>query len=126
MDQPGKVANPTRGQLNKGNEYFSVLDRASEFGLARRVQPSHPASACSFPILRLNLVVVLTHGIRPDSRAASIYLFKPPCTIGPVPSYRVTHLRNDGVHYRESAGTGPVVLKVIPATGAAFASPWTK
>ena len=24
MDQPGKVANPARGQLNRENEYFSV------------------------------------------------------------------------------------------------------
>ena len=35
--------------------------------------------------------------------------------------YRVTQLRTDGVHYRESAGTGPVVLKVVPVTGATFA-----
>ena len=25
MDQPGKVANPARGQLNRENEYFPVL-----------------------------------------------------------------------------------------------------
>ena len=35
--------------------------------------------------------------------------------------YRVTYLRTDGVHCRESAGTGAVVLKVVPVTGAAFA-----
>ena len=28
MDQPGKVANPTRGQLKKENEYFPVPVRA--------------------------------------------------------------------------------------------------
>ena len=28
MDQPGKVANPARGQLNKENEYFPVPVRA--------------------------------------------------------------------------------------------------
>ena len=40
--------------------------------------------------------------------------------------YRVTQLRTDGVHCRESAGTGPPVnLKVVSVTGAAFASPWT-
>ena len=33
--------------------------------------------------------------------------------------YRVTQLRTDGVHGRESAGTGPVALKVVPETGAA-------
>ena len=25
MDQPGKVADPARGQLNRGNEYFIAL-----------------------------------------------------------------------------------------------------
>ena len=34
--------------------------------------------------------------------------------------YRVTQLLTDGVHCRESAGTGPVVLKVVPVTGAAI------
>ena len=34
--------------------------------------------------------------------------------------YRVTQLRTDGVHCRESAGTVPVVLKVVPVTGAAI------
>ena len=49
MDQPGKVANPARGQLNRENEHSPVPVRASEFGLARRVQPSRPASGCSSP-----------------------------------------------------------------------------
>ena len=31
MDQPGEVANPARGQLNRENEYFSVPVRASYF-----------------------------------------------------------------------------------------------
>ena len=39
--------------------------------------------------------------------------------------YRVTQMRTDGVDCRESAGTGPVNLKVVPVTGAAFASLWT-
>ena len=36
MDQPGKVASPARGQLNRKNEYFPIRVRAWEFGLARR------------------------------------------------------------------------------------------
>ena len=48
-DQPGKVANPARGQLIRENEYSPVPVRAWEFGLARRVQPSCSASACSSP-----------------------------------------------------------------------------
>ena len=39
--------------------------------------------------------------------------------------YRVKVLRTDGAHCRESAGTGSVVLKVVPVTGAVIASPWT-
>ena len=34
--------------------------------------------------------------------------------------YRVVQLRTDGVYCREPAGTGPVVLKVVPVTGAAI------
>ena len=39
--------------------------------------------------------------------------------------YRVTQLRNDGVHCRESAGTGPVNLKVVPNGCCLGKSPWT-
>ena len=63
MDQPGKVANPARGQLNRENKYSPVPVRA---------RFSRPASACSFSILRLNMV--LTHGIPPDFRGG-VHLF---------------------------------------------------
>ena len=49
MDQPGKVANPAGGQLNRENGYFPVRVRAWKFGLARQVRQSRPASACSSP-----------------------------------------------------------------------------
>ena len=42
-------------------------------------------------------------------------------TSGQSRAYRVTQLRTDGVDCRESVGTGPVVLKVVPVTGAALA-----
>ena len=42
MDQPGKVANPARGQLDRENEYFPVRVLALEFGLTRRVRLSFP------------------------------------------------------------------------------------
>ena len=64
--QPAKVANLARGQLNRRNGHFPVPVRPGEFDLVIRVRPSRPASACSFSILRLNLV--LTHGIPPDFR----------------------------------------------------------
>ena len=40
MDQPSRVTNPARGQLNKENKYSPVPIHAREFGLARRVQPN--------------------------------------------------------------------------------------
>ena len=54
------------------------------------------------------------------SAAESIYLYRhTPSDQSRV--YRVTQLRTDGFHSRESASTRPVVLKVVPVTGAAFA-----
>ena len=46
--QPGKVANPARGHLNRENIFVPVPVRAWEFGLARRVrQSSRLVSPCS-------------------------------------------------------------------------------
>ena len=39
--------------------------------------------------------------------------------------YRVTQLRTDGVHCRESAGTGLIKLKVVPNECCLDRSPWT-
>ena len=47
MDQPGKFANPARGQLNRENNIPLSPCVPENFALARRVQPSRPASACS-------------------------------------------------------------------------------
>ena len=70
MDQPCMLANPAR--TGKMNVSLS-LARAREFGLASRVRPSRPASACPFSTLRLNLV--LTRGIPPDFRGGvSMYV----------------------------------------------------
>ena len=60
------------------------------------------------------------------STAASIYFCQHHIPSGQSRVDRVTQLRTDGVHCRESVGTGPVVPKVVRVTGAAFASPWTK
>ena len=42
--------------------------------------------------------------------------------------YPITHLRTDDVHCRETSGTGPVILKVVSVTCAAFpeVSSWAK
>ena len=69
----------------------------------------------------LNLVLT-HHGIPPSSCDDGVDLFIPPTVIGAVPIkvYRLTQIRTDIVHHRDSAGTGPVVLKVDPVTGALF------
>ena len=50
-DQPGKVANPARGQLNRENNIplspCVPENLVSRNGFSRRVQSSRPASACS-------------------------------------------------------------------------------
>ena len=53
-------------------------------------------------------------------RRLFIYLYRQPPS-GQFRVYQDTELRIDGVHYRASAGTGSVVLKVVTVTGAAFA-----
>ena len=121
MDQPGKVANPARGQLNRENEYSPVPVLAWEFGLARRVQPSRPASACSSPYS--GWIWCLLTGLLPSSAAASIWNRHTPS--GQSRVYRVTQLRTDGVHCRESDGTGPVNLKVVSNGCCLGRSPWT-
>ena len=70
-------------------------------------------------ILRLNLV--LAYGI-PPAFCGGVHLFIYTANrhwVSPE-FYQVTQLRTDGVHCRESAGRGPVVLGVVPVTGAAF------
>ena len=44
----GVVANPDRCQLTRKNICFPVSVRTFEFGIARQVWPSHPASARLF------------------------------------------------------------------------------
>ena len=83
-DQPGKVANPARGQLNRENDFFPVPVRASKFGFVRRVRQSRPASACSSPYP--GCIWCLLTRFLPSSAAASIFLFKSPYAIGSVPS----------------------------------------
>ena len=66
---------------------------------------------------------MLTRRIPPafrDGIHTYIYIYRQPPS-GQSRIHRVTQqLRTDGVHCRESAGTAPVVLKVVSITGAAF------
>ena len=77
--------------------------------------PRQPA----YLLLRLNLM--LTYGITPEFRGGvHLFLLKPPYAIGSVPSLSGHAIGTNDVHSRESAGTGPVNLKVVPVTGAAI------
>ena len=95
---------------------FALENLASRDGFGRPVprQPAHsPYSGWMWYLLT---------GFLPISAAAAIYLFKPLFTLsGQSRVYRVSQLRTNGIHCRESAGTGPVKLKVVPVTGAVFA-----
>ena len=114
MDQPRKVANPARGQLNRENEYFPVRVRAWQLGLSRNgfgsLVPRQPAHLHN---TQANLV--LTYGIPPEFRGGvHLFILYRHMSSGQSRVYRVAHLRTDGVHCRESAGIGPVNLKVVP------------
>ena len=56
---------------------------------------------------------------------AHLFIENFPTTSGQSRVYRVTQLRTDGVHCRESAGTEPVNLKVVPNECCLGRSPWT-
>ena len=76
-------------------------------------------------ILRLNLV--LTYGIPPEFHGGVhiILILNRHTPSGQPQVYRVTQLRTDGARRRESAGTGPVNLKVVPNECCLSRSPWT-
>ena len=121
MDQPGKVANPARGQLNRENNIplspCVPENLVSRDGFSRPVprQPAHP-----------HIQAESGAYLRDSSRVPRRRPFmKPPPPSGQSRVYRVTQLRTDGVHCRESAGTGPVNLKVVPNGCCLGKSPWT-
>ena len=117
MNRPGEVANPARGQLNGENENFCL---GSRLRVSSREKGSAVPSRVSLLIFIPRLNLVLTHGILSNFHGG-VYLFNPPYPIGSVPSFS-----GHAVEYRWRSlprvhGTGPVVLKVVPVTGAASA-----
>ena len=62
--------------------------------------------------------MVLTHEIQSDFRDG-VHTYRQ-LPSGQSRVDRVTHLRNYGITCRESAGTEPVVVQVVPRTGSAF------
>ena len=125
MNQAGKVANPARGQLNRGNEYPLVRDRSCLRTWSRETG-SAVSSRVSLLISILGLNLVLTYGVPPEFRGGvHIFILNRHTPSGQSQVYRVTQLRTDGVHCRESAGTGPVNHKVVPNECCLSRSPWT-
>ena len=117
MDQPGKVASPARGQLNRKNEYFPVRVRVL------RIWSRETGSAVPS---RVGLNLVLTYGIPPKFRGVvHLLIYNRHTPSGQSQVYRVTQLRTDGVHSRESTGTRLVNLKVVPNECYLGRSPWT-
>ena len=117
-DQPGKVANPARGQVSLSP--FTPENLVSRDAFGSRPVPRQPA--------HLHTQAESDAYLRDSSRFSWRRPFNySNChtSSGQSRAYRVTHLRTDGVYCREFAGIGPVNLKVVPVTGAAFASPWT-
>ena len=122
-DHSGKVANPARVQLNREIDSslspFAPEKLVSRDGFSRPVprQPAHlHIQAESGAYLRDSSGV--------PRRRLYIY-FNRHTPSGQSRLYRVTQLRTDGVHRRESAGTGPVNLKVVPNGCCLGRSPWT-
>ena len=74
MDQPGKVANPARGQLKRENNIS--------------LSPCMPENLVSSD------GSVLTYEIPPEFRGGVYYLFKPPYAIGSVPSLSGHAIKN--------------------------------
>ena len=117
-DQPGKVTNPARGQLNREKNIplspcvpENLVSRDG-FGSPVPRQPAHlHTQAESGAYLR--------DSSRFPRRRPFIYLNRHTPS-GQSRVYRVAQLCTDGVHCRESAGTGPINLQVVP-NGAALA-----
>ena len=96
MDQPGKVASPARGQLNREKEYFPVCPRSCLRIWSRETGSAVPSRvSLLISILRLNLV--LTYGIPPEFRVGVQITMG---QSGQSRVYRVMQLHTDGAHWR--------------------------
>ena len=123
--QPGKVANPARGQLAEQGKIFFLYPR-SRLRIWSRETGSGVPSRVSLLISILRLNLVLTYGIHLEFRGGvHLFFLNRHTPSGQSRVYRVTQSRTDGVHCREFAGTGPVSLKVVPDGCCLGRSPWT-
>ena len=116
-----KVVNPARAQLNRKNEYSPVPVRT-----CLRIWSRETGSAVPFRVSLLILHTQAESGAysRDSSRfprRRPLIYFNRHSPLCQVRLYRAKHLRTNDVHCREFAGgTGSVVLKVVPVTGAAI------
>ena len=125
MDQPGEVANPAHGQLT-GKMNVSLSASAPENLISRDRFGSVPSCvSLLISILRLNLSgdYFLDSSRVPRRRPLFIKNRHTPSVQSRV--YRITQMRTNDVHCRESAGTGRVNLKVVPNECCLGRSPWT-
>ena len=123
IDQPCKVANLARGQLNRESDFFPCP--RSRLTIWSRETGSAVPSRVSLLISMLRVNLVLTYGIPPEFRGGvHLFIYNRHTPSGQSRVYWVTQLRTDGVHSRESAGTGPVNLKVVPNECCLGRSPW--
>ena len=122
-----KVANPARGQLNRENEYFPVCPRTCLRIWSRETGSAVPSRvSLLFLHTQAESGAYLQDSSQVPRRRPFIDINRHTYAImGQSRVYRVTQLRTDGVHCRESAGTGPVNLKVVPNECCLGRSPWT-
>ena len=126
MDQPGKVASPARDQLNIKNGNFPCP--RSCLRIWSRETGSVVSSHVSLliPILEAESGAYLLTGFLPSCATASIYSFI--TAIRHRVSLEYIGSRNCvpmAFTARESAGTGPVNLEVVPNECCLGRSPWT-
>ena len=124
MDQPGKVpillVVSCTGKINvfpSPRSRLKIWSREMGLTVSSRI-------SLLISILRMNLV--LTNGIPLEFRGGvHLFISNRHTPSGQSRVYRVAQLRTDGVHYRESARTGPVNLKALPNKCCLGRSPWT-
>ena len=124
MDQPGKVANPARGQLSREKMNISLSAFAPENLVPRDGFGSPVPRQSAHLHTQVESGAYLRNSSRVPLRRPFIYM-KRHTPSGQFRVYRVTQLRTDGVHYRESTSTGPVNLEVVLNGCCLGRSPWT-
>ena len=119
MDQPGKVANPARGQLNRENG-ISMSPFALESFWCRETGSAVPSRVSLFILHSQAESVAYSRDSSRFPRWRQFIHLNRHTPSGQSQVYQVTQMSTDGVHCRELASTGSVVLKVVPVTGAVF------